>query len=203
MKKTIAIIGATGRVGSALAKCFAKTGNRLLLMSHNAVKLSTLTHTIRQMFDEADVVKFDCQLDCSWEADIIILAVPHIAEREIAKLIKDVVTQKIVISIANRLDTRFERISSEISEAEELQKLLPNTKIVKAFNISHGTDFTKSVIPKDCFLAGDDVTALNEVSKLIIPAGFNPILSGKLYQCRVLEATQTMLSTINTLHKTF
>ncbi len=201
MKKTIAIIGATGRVGSALAKCFAKTDNRLLLMSHNVEKLNTLTYTLRQMFDEADIVKFDCQLDCCWEADVIILAVPHIAEREIAKFIKDVVTQKIVISIANRLDTRFERVSSELSEAEELQKLLPNTKIVKAFNISHGTDFSKTVVPKDCFLAGNDSVALNEVSKLIIPAGFNPILSGKLYQCRVLESTQTMLTTINTLHK--
>lgn len=203
MKKTVAIIGATGRVGSVLAKCFAKTGNRLLLMSHNAEKLNLLTNNILQMFDEADVVKSDCQLDCSWEADIIILAVPHIAEREIAKLIKEVVTQKIVISIANRLDTRFEKLYNETSEAEELQKLLPYTKVVKAFNISHGTDFSKSVIPKDCFLAGDDVAALNEVSKLIIPAGFNPILSGKLYQCRVLESTQTMLSTINTLHNNF
>jgi len=201
MKKTVAIIGATGRVGSALAKCFSKTDNRLLLMSHNAEKLDKLIYMLRQMFDEADLVKFDCQLDCCWEADIIILAVPHVAEKQIAKLLKEVITQKIVISIANRLDTRFERNSSELSEAEELQNLLPYTKIVKAFNISHGTDFTKSVIPKDCFLAGDDVTAVKEVSSLIIPAGFNPILSGKLYQCRVLESTQTMLTTINTLHK--
>lgn len=203
MKKTVAIIGATGRVGSALAKCFARTDNRLILMSHNAAKLDVLTRNIRQMFDEAEIVKSDCQLDSCWEADVVILAIPHETEKQIAKFISQVVTQKIIVSISNRLSADLDKSDSETSAAEELQKLLPYSKIVKAFNISHGTDFSKSVIPKDCFLAGDDAAAVKEVSNLIIPAGFNPILSGKLYQCRVLEATQTMLSTINTLHKNY
>ena len=45
--KTIAIIGATGNVGSAIAKCLSVTSNRLLLMSSEAEPLTQLISEIK------------------------------------------------------------------------------------------------------------------------------------------------------------
>ena len=50
--KTIAIIGATGNVGSAIAKCLSVTSNRLLLMANEAEQLAQLISEIKLIFPQ-------------------------------------------------------------------------------------------------------------------------------------------------------
>ena len=82
----------------------------------------------------------DCSREASWEADIIIPAVGYGAQTEVAARIKDVVIGKIVVSIANPLNETFDGLLTEptTSAAEELAKLLPHSKIAKAFNTTTG-----------------------------------------------------------------
>src|SRR5215213_5962035 len=127
-KKTIAIIGATGNMGSALAKSLAKGHYRLLLMAGKMEKLNALSDVIKSAHPQADVEVNGCAREACWEADIIIAATPYDAQKEVAQKIKEVATGKIVISLANPL----KEIST--SAAEELQMLLPYSKVVKAFN---------------------------------------------------------------------
>ncbi|RYG27273.1 MAG: NADP oxidoreductase, partial [Chitinophagaceae bacterium] len=82
------------------------------------------------------------------------------------------------------------------SAAEELQKLLPNSRVIKAFNTTFAADFTTPVIDGkqvDAFIAGNDEDALNTVSELVTTAGFNPILAGHLEISRTLENMQLLL----------
>ncbi|HET9054539.1 MAG TPA: NAD(P)-binding domain-containing protein, partial [Cyclobacteriaceae bacterium] len=73
--KTIAIIGATGNMGSAIAKSLVKKGDyRLLLMSDEHDKLAGLKSVIEQSSAKTEVFSMSCARDASWEADIIILA---------------------------------------------------------------------------------------------------------------------------------
>ena len=56
------------------------------------------------------------------------------------------------------------------SAAEELQKLLPNAKVVKAFNTTFASDFSQPVIDGkqvDAFIAGDDEEALSVVREMV------------------------------------
>ncbi|MBD0289324.1 MAG: SDR family NAD(P)-dependent oxidoreductase, partial [Flavisolibacter sp.] len=144
MKQTIAVIGASGNMGSAISKSLAKGPYRLLLCAGNEDKLQALAQEIKGNNPAADVDTLDCTVNASWEADIIILAVPYQAEKEVAEKIREVANQKIVISIANPLNETYDGLvtAPDTSAAEELQKLLPNSKVVKASNTTFAADFT-------------------------------------------------------------
>lgn len=198
MKQTIAIIGATGNMGSAIAQSLAKGNYRLLLFGEDAEKLTKLEKTIKSDNPAAEAEPVNCSYNASWEADIIIAAVPFGAEKEVAERIREVANQKIVISIANPLNDTFDDMVTEpsTSAAEELQKLLPNSKVVKAFNTTFAADFAQPVIDGtrvDSFIAGDDRDAVATVTDLVKVAGFNPLYAGKLAVSGTLERMQLLL----------
>jgi NADPH-dependent F420 reductase len=206
MKKTIAIIGAAGNMGSGIAHSLAKAGYRMLLFDTDASKLNELLLNIKSATPNAEVEILDCARESSWEADIIIPAVPYQAQTEIASKIKDVVTGKIVISIANPLNQTYDGLVTEptMSAAEELAKLLPHSKIVKAFNTTFAADFkTPQLNGKtvDCFVAGDDDEAVRIVSDLVKDAGFNPLIAGKLAVSRTLENMTVLLIGLSMRYK--
>ena len=197
-KQTIAIIGSTGNMGSAISKGLSKGKHRLLLCSGDSEKVQDLVKQIKQTHPAADVEELDCSVDASWEADIIILAVPYSAEKELAARLKDVANQKIVISIANPLNDTYDGLvtAADTSAAEELQKLLPHSKVVKAFNTTFAADFTTPVIDGkqvDAFIAGDNDDAVKTVTELVKTVGFNPIVAGKLSFSGTLERMQLLL----------
>ena len=197
-KQTIAIIGATGNMGSAIAKSLSKGNYRLLLFANDQEKVLKLAGQIKSESTSADVEELACPVQASWEADIIIAAVPYQAEKEVADKIREMANQKIVISIANPLNDSFDGLvtAPDTSAAEELQKLLPNSKIVKAFNTTFAADFSSPVIDgktADAFVAGDDEEAVQIVSELVLTAGFNPVIAGGLSVSRTLEIMQLLL----------
>ena len=197
-KETIAIIGATGNMGSSIARNLSKDNYRLILMSKDTEKLTLLKNSLSTIDTKAIVESNDCAKDVSWEADVIIVATPYEAEKEIAEKIREVATGKIVISIANPLNENYNDLvtSADTSAAEELQRLLPDSKVVKAFNTTFAADFTSPVIDGktvDAFIAANDVNALEVVSKIVASAGFNPVVAGDLSVSRTLERMQLML----------
>lgn len=197
-KQTIAVIGATGNMGSAISKSLSKGNYKLLLCDNEQGKIQELAQQIKSENASADVEGLDCSTQASWEADIIILAVPYGAEKEIAERIRKTANQKIVISIANPLNETYDGLvtSPDTSAAEELQKLLPNSKVVKAFNTTFVADFSNVVIDGkqvDAFIAGADEESVKTVSELITTVGFNPIVAGGLQVSRTLENMQLLL----------
>ncbi|RYZ24640.1 MAG: NADP oxidoreductase, partial [Chitinophagaceae bacterium] len=196
-KQTIAIIGATGNMGSAIAKGVAKGNYRLLLCANDEQKVAALTDEIKQSDAKAEIESLNCSVEAGWEADIIIMAVPYAAEKEVVAKIKDVANQKIVISIANPLNETYDGLvtAADTSAAEELQKQLRNSKVVKAFNTTFAADFARPVIDGktvDAFVAGDDKEAVDAVVELVQTVGFNPIVAGKLHVSGTLERMQLL-----------
>ena len=185
-------------MGSAISKNISKGNYRLLLKGSKVEELQVLAEEIRTATPSAEVEVVACPAEASWEADIIILAVPYGAEKEIAEKIREVANQKIVISISNPLNETYDGLVTipGTSAAEELQKLLPYSKVIKAFNTTFAADFLTPVIDgrqADAFVAGDDDEALETVSQMVTTAGFNPIIAGKLVVSRTLENMQLLL----------
>ncbi|GLB52733.1 dinucleotide-binding protein [Neptunitalea chrysea] len=195
--QTIAIIGASGNMGGAIAKSLVKGNYNLLLQASQNEKVTGLVSELVAINPKASVEAIDCSFEASWEADIIILAVPYTAEKEIAEKIKEVANQKIVISISNPLNETFDGLlTTELSAAEELQLLLPNAKVIKAFNTTFQANLTTPVIKGemvDAFVAGNDEAAIETVSDLVKTAGFTPIVAGDLTVSRTLEQMQLLL----------
>jgi 8-hydroxy-5-deazaflavin:NADPH oxidoreductase len=197
-KQTIAIIGAAGQMGSGIARNLAEAGHRILLAGPKRDPLDTLLASIKARTPIADVEILDCSQEASWEADVIIPAVPHAVLGDVAAKIKDVVTGKIVISIANPLNATYDGLVTDptTSGAEELAVLLPHSKVVKAFNTVFAADFASPTLDGrtvDCFIAGDDDQAIATVSQLVMDAGFNPLIAGKLSVSRTLESMMVLL----------
>ena len=159
VKKTIAIVGATGRAGTAIATRLSAEC-RLLLIAQNTDKLTELAAEITHTTSNAEVEIMSCAKEGCWEADIIILAIPYyISEKEVAGKIKEVATQKIIIRIIS-----VNNITSFYPEyLEELQRLLPYSKIVTVFiNVA---DLSKTTI------MGRDEEAIETVVNIAAKAG--------------------------------
>ena len=203
-KQTIAVIGATGNMGSAISRGLSNGNYRLLLCANDKEKLQSLTADIRRGAS-AEVEAVDCNVDASWEADIIITAVPYEAEKEVAGKIREVANQKIVISIANPLNESYDGLltAPDTSAAEELQKLLPNSKVVKAFNTTFAADFASPVIAGkqvDAFVVGNDENSVQTVAELVKTVGFNPIIAGGLSVSRTLENMTLLMIQLTMKH---
>ena len=190
MKETVAIIGAAGDMGAAIALGLAQTGYRVLLadeIERHAllyVKLHLLACKIRFEAPQADVEVVTSGREASWEADIIVLAIPGEAEAGMASRIKDVVTGKVVISLACLVNGTHDRLISvpAHSVAEELTRLLPHSKIVAPFSAifpAHPGTPGAAGMSANVFLAGDDKEAVFTVMRLAKDAGYNPLVEGK------------------------
>lgn len=184
-------------MGSAIARSlYGKY--RLLLMSRDETKLVDLKDELTKSTTDPEVYAISCAREAAWEADIIIVATPYQAEREVAEKIREVAVGKIVISISNPHDTSYNRIvtSDDSSAAEELQKLLPYSKVVKTFNTTFAADFMtarKGGKKVDAFIAGNNSDAVETVSRVVSSAGFSPVVVGDLTMSRMLERMQLIL----------
>lgn len=191
-KGTIAIIGATGKMGSALAKRLAGSDYRLLLFGRNKQKLRMISKEITAMGGDSSIDSSECQVDACWEADIIIPAVPFEVEKEIAGCIKQVATQKIVISISNPFNKNFDGLvtDDDTSAGEIIQQLIPDSKVVKAFNTVFATEVENGLNGQRTrvYIAGNDTEALTTVAEIAEQAGFDPVITGYIKESRNLES---------------
>lgn len=169
MGKKIAIIG-KGNVGQALADGLGKTGHEIRFASTDPGEPSDIA--------------------AEW-GDVIILAVPWTAHRSIAGAIGNRVDGKTVVDVSNIMTPAYDlAIGFSTSGAEELQKLLPRARVVKAFN----TVFAKTMRTGHMlgerltvFVAGDDPEAKDAVRGLAEDIGFDSVDAGPLKSARYLE----------------
>jgi predicted dinucleotide-binding enzyme len=153
VKKTIAIVGATENKGAEFANKLAGDDYRLLLISNDSQKLSHLSESIVTNKPEAEVDTLECVKDGCWEADVILLSVSPSEEKAVAGTIKEVATQKIVVMV-----------SDERNLSEDLQHILPYSKLVK---ISFG------FYPGEITISGNDEGANDEISAIFNQAGYH------------------------------
>jgi predicted amino acid dehydrogenase len=159
-KKTIAIVGATGNTGRAIVNQLASVPYRLLLFSNKSGELYQFTKDISKKYPGADVESIECVKDGCWEADIIVIAVADGEEKEVAILMKDVATQKIVVAVAQKEN-----------DCEELQKFLPYSKVLKAY-INAETN--------EVLLSGKSETVNEEILDIFSQAGYNTTIKSTI-----------------------
>lgn len=124
--------------------------------------------------------------------DIVALAVPWSAVPEIVAAFGGF-SGKTVIDATNPLNAEFTGLDTDAdtSGAEEIAKLAPEAKVVKAFN----TVFASNVVagdkngePLDLLVAADDADAKAAVVAFGEKTGFRVIDTGALSQARTMEA---------------
>ena len=168
-KVKIAIIG-KGNVGTAL--CSGLIGKHEVKFGHR---------------DPAEPVA-----EAAKWGELIILAVPHDNANDAIEEIRPYSDGKIVIDVMNAVGSNSELgISCATSTAEETQKKLPKTRVVKAFNTVFAGNQGTGKVGKEqltTFIAGNDVKAKQTVAQLTQDIGFDPVDCGPLKAARYLEA---------------
>jgi len=155
-KKSIAIIGATDKNGEEIAIQLSYGNYDLLLISNDKEALDHLSEKMKARPSNAEIYFIECVKEGCWEADIIILAVPHNEEKVVAKLMKEVATQKIIVDFSN-----------EENAGDELGSILPYSKLVRV---------SGNFSAKEIVVRGDDEAANKEISEIFNQVGFHSFI---------------------------
>jgi 8-hydroxy-5-deazaflavin:NADPH oxidoreductase len=126
--------------------------------------------------------------------DIVVLAVPHPALKDILEEYADKLAGKIVVDVTNPVD--FETFDSLVvpahsSAAAELADELPSSQVLKAFNTNFAaTLHARNVGPNTTMVlvAGDDADAKATFISAVQAGGLDAIDAGPLSRARELEA---------------
>ena len=127
--------------------------------------------------------------------DIVVLAVPYAAIASILEANKASLAGKILVDISNPVN--FENMDELLtpagsSAAEEIAKLIPEARVVKAFNTNFAATIAlKQVAGKEkttVQLASDDQEAKKILAGFIQEGGLDTIDAGELKRARELEA---------------
>lgn len=180
----IAIIG-TGNMGAGLASALAATGHEISVGARDLTKAAALAEKIGHGAVGGGVAAA-AQL-----ADVVILALPFGAAAEAIKQAGNL-AGKVLVDISNPISADYKEltIGHTTSAAEEIQKLAPQARVVKAFN----TIFAQLLAPESrtgktlqVFVASDDAAAKVAVSELAQSIGFEAVEAGPLSNSRFIE----------------
>ena len=186
----IGILG-TGDVGRALGKGFVERGDQVMIGSRdpNSDKLNDwkkANGASARTGSFADAAKF---------GEIIVLATLWSGTESALNLAgKENLKGKVVIDCTNPLV--FGPTGPQLalghtdSGGEQIQRWIPDAKVVKAFNIVGNPDMVKPDFPggpPDMWIAGNDADAKTTVTKILSDFGWPVIDTGGIEGARLLE----------------
>jgi hypothetical protein len=176
---TIGMIGA-GNIGATAARNFLNGGHSVALSNSRGPE--TLQDLIDDLGDEAQALTTE---EAAEFGDVIMEAIPY---GRVDSLPADALAGKILISASNYYPQRDGEIDFDgQTQTERVAAMLPDTRVVKAFNTIYWEHLRdqgdpsapmeeRRVVP----LAGDDPEARAVVAGLIEEIGFAPLDLGSL-----------------------
>lgn len=132
--------------------------------------------------------------DSPLEGDVVVFAVPHPAIEGILAAYGDQLAGKTVVDITNPLN--FETFDSLVvpagsSKAAELQAMLPESRVLKAFNTTFAATLATKQVggqPTTVLIAGDNADAKHVLAGAIEAGGVRALDAGALSRAHELEA---------------
>jgi NADPH-dependent F420 reductase len=190
----VAIIG-SGNVGGALARAFTRSGHNVTITARNGEHAGEVARATgaRAVATNVEAVR---------AAGVIVLATPFGSAADIAAEIREAAAGRIIVDTTNRMSfgPNGPDMDTSTSNAEELAALLPDSRVVKAFNTlfaSNQADPVLDDVQLDGFVAGDDAAAKAAVLSLVASIGLEPVDVGPLARARQLEALAFLNISLN------
>ena len=183
----IAFIG-YGNVGGPLADHLQRLGHVVTLAANDSG-----SESVKKVQTQNAGIKVAAPKEAVDAADVVFLATPFQVNEEALKGVAEELKGKILIDCTNPVGPGLSHgLDNVQSGSEMVQKLAPNTRVVKAFTIYGFENFQNSSYPDYdvkpvMMLCGNDVSAKNVVSELIIQLGWEALDVGGLEQALHLE----------------
>jgi 8-hydroxy-5-deazaflavin:NADPH oxidoreductase len=177
----IGILGG-GSVGQALAHLFIAAGHDVVVGTRTG-----------QVAPEG-ARPGDMQASAA-HGEVVVIAVPFTAAASALAPLAAMLAGKVLVDATNPLGDDWGPLSlgENNSAAEDVQRLLPQARVVKAFNTVFADVMRPDRLNRPggrvaAFIAADDAAAADAVAKLAESAGFDPVRTGPLANARYLEA---------------
>jgi hypothetical protein len=189
----ITIIGA-GNMARGIATRGLSGGHTVQIIDREPDKAAQLPAGLQESTAAADVQAAGAT--SIGGADMVVLALPYQAARQVAAQYAAALSGKRFGDISNPVD--FSTFDSPVvapgtSAAEQIAAAAPTARRVKAFNSTFAGSLIAGQVggpPLDVFIAGDDAAANQAVTDLATSGGLRPIDARPLKRARELEATR-------------
>ncbi|HEX6662069.1 MAG TPA: NADPH-dependent F420 reductase [Gaiellaceae bacterium] len=176
---TIGIIG-SGKIGGTLARLFARAGEEVAIANSRGPE--TLDDLVADLGVKARAVTVE---EAVALGDVVFLAIPWRRREELPE--GERFAGKVVVDAMNPYGAGGVIDVEPSTSSEEVAKLMPMARLVKAFNTIYYGRLAENGRPgapleerEVIFLAGDDEEARHVVSGLIEELGFAPYDTGSL-----------------------
>ena len=194
----VGVLG-TGEVGRRLAAGFSSRGHDVMIGSREPGK----PELGEWLSGDGAGIEAGAFSETAAHGDLLVLAVlGNAAEQAIADAGTERFAGKVVIDATNRMSFGADGpdIDTGSSNAEELAALLPEARVVKAFNTlfaSHQADPIAQGVQLDGYVAADDDAARAVVLELVESIGLTPVAVGPLVRARQLEGLAFLNISLN------
>lgn len=207
VKKTIAVLGGTGKEGGGLALRWAHHGHQVIVGSRTAARAEEAAAAMRDALPGGGDVRGAANLDAARAAEIVVLAVPFAAQQAAVAEVAEALQGKILIDVTVPLvPPKVSRVQlpNGGSAVEAVQTMLgEGVRVVSAFqNISaHHLTRLDEDVECDVLVCADDAAAADEVVGLAQEIGLTAWNAGPLCNSVVSEALTSVLIALNRRYK--
>jgi hypothetical protein len=200
---TLAIVGGTGAEGSGLAMRLVRSGYRVVIGSRSAQKAAERATELNSIMGEPGLITGAENLLAVRDADLVMLAVPYAAQREILESIRPAVKGKILINVGTCINpdrpAQVELPPALSSSLEAQAQLGDDARVVAAFQNVSSEYLRDPERPIDCdvLVCGDDAEAKVAALHLAEAIGLPAYDAGPLKNSIVAEGMTSLLVGIN------
>lgn len=196
----IAIIG-TGNVGSVLGIRWAQNGHKVSWGSRTP-ESTRMQSLVKEAGGGASATT---PSQAVYDAEVTVLATPYESTEILIKQLPPL-SGKLVIDATNPLKADFSGLSigTTTSAGEEIEKLIPDSTVVKAFNMTGADNMANPIYGEQklsMLICGDNDDAKSVVRGLAEELGFDVIDCGPMISARCLEPMAmlwiTLVGTMN------
>ena len=201
----IAILGGTGKKGAGLATRWARVGHSIIIGSRDAERAKTKAAELREATHKLPIMG-ESNAEAARLGEVVVIALPAQGLAATLPEVREGCRDKVVVSTVVPLTFGGPRLHTPPpagSSAEEAQALLPEAKVVAAFQHIAAHELAEADHPIECdlLLCGADAAAKETVAELGRSMGLRPIDVGALSNAGPLEGITAILATINRRYK--
>ena len=199
--QTIAVIGGTGDLGSALTLRWSNAGYRIIIGSRDEDKAQAAASKFNKSLGK-DFVRGMTNLEAARYSEIIVLTIPFSNHQAIVEEISQAAQGKIVV------DTTVPLVPPKVSRVQlpefgsiakrSQEKLGNNVKVVSAFQTVAAASISGDLITaSEVLVCGNNVEARERVIGLVKSAGLKAWHAGPIDNSVVSESMTSILIFLN------
>ncbi len=199
---SVAIVGGTGNLGSALALRLGAPGVKIIIGSRDAAKARNAVETLKPKLRAGEMVGMTNQ-EAVKDANFVVIAVPYEGQAQMVQDLKGQVAGKIIIDTVVPLNKVKPFVPPAGSALQEAQQILGDeAPVIGALHNISAVDLGDIDAPLgDVLVCGDNAEAKQQVMEIITRIGAAAYDAGPASNAYVIEGLTGVIIALNRKYK--